>query len=122
MNNNKPVTILETMYNMNNKHFIQEINHCNDNYKRKDKWNKYIDKLDNIILNKLESMCLVERNNVCRKYASNINNSYIIFEYRFKGIPTKSECSIKYVVDNKVMYHNITDTPKHLYKSFIQSI
>lgn len=132
-NNNKLYTILETM---NNKQIFQENNHnhnlkhcsCNgnsngsDNYKQKDKWNKYIKKIDNIILNKIESMCLIERNNISRKYSSNIDNSYIDCEYRFKGIPNKSYCTIKFVCNDIVVYEKSKKTPKKLYKKFVKFI
>ena len=122
-NNNKLYTILETM---NNKQIVQENNHnlnrCSDNYKQKDKWNKYIKKIDNIILNKIESMCLIERNNISRKYSSNIDNSYIDCEYRFKGIPNKSYCTIKFVCNDIVVYEKSKKTPKKLYKKFVKFI
>lgn len=122
-NNNKLYTIFETM---NNKQIVQENNHdlnrCSDNYKQKDKWNKYIKKIDNIILNKIESMCLIERNNISRKYSSNIDNSYIDCEYRFKGIPNKSYCTIKFVCNDIVVYEKSKKTPKKLYKKFVKFI
>lgn len=84
---------------------------------KKSSWDKYIKRITKLVYEEMPSMCLVEKNNVYRKFVSNIQDSVFEIEFRFKGTPDKMRCEAKYTDNGKIIYHKIKKTPKKLYKS-----
>lgn len=89
-------------------------------------WDKYIDKIHNMIMNMGMGMCMIERNNIYRKYVDIYNPEITItYECRFKGLDRKRHCEATYVKDGVTIYNKVKTTPKKLYNSmkrFIRDI
>lgn len=94
-----------------------DLKHCS-------KWKKYINKIHNLILEEIPNMCLVEKTNVCFKYASNDGNDSrkVMFECRYEGVQTRSKCSGVIIENGKKIFHITKKTPKKLYKSLTDFI
>lgn len=92
-------------------------------YNFEDKWDKYIKKMNNLIIGEFPDMCLIEKNNVYRKYVSNNDeNTYFEIQYRFKGNTQTHICECSYIQKGVVKYNIIKKTPKKLYKKLYKII
>lgn len=81
-----------------------------------DKWTKYVNLFEKMVFNALPGMCLVEKNNISRKYKDAEEEIYI--EYRFKGDPSRQYCQVTYTDEGVVVFQKRKQTPKKIYKSF----
>jgi hypothetical protein len=110
---------LAAVYNYNRDSYKQSI----IEQKIEDKWEKYIKKINNLITNEFPHMCLIEKNNVYRKYVSNYDkDTYFEVKYRFKGDTQRSVCEVVYVQSGNIKYNIIKSSPRKLYKKLYKII
>lgn len=110
------------------------------------RWNKYVHKIHTFIVDDLDGFCMVEKNNVMRRYKTPLRNTIssdgdvvysqlqFMFECRFQGDPSRKYCNAKlcYIQkhetkDTNSSYYftytifNITEkTPSKLYRKVVQ--
>ena len=106
------------VYTMENNQFVTYYHGVRnvDDLSTTDKWVKYVNLFEKMVFNALPGMCLVEKNNVSRKYKDAEEEIYI--EYRFKGDPSRQYCQVTYTDEGVVVFQKRKQTPKKIYKSF----
>jgi hypothetical protein len=89
----------------------------NNNPKHISEWTKYIRLIEEMVYDDMPSMCLVYKDNVTRRYESNIGDSKFEFTFRFQGDHKRRTCTGVYKENGVVLYDKKKKTPKKLFKS-----
>jgi hypothetical protein len=91
------------------------------------RWNKYIHKLHTFIVDELDGFCLVEKNNVMRRYKTPLREEkqkngdtmysqfQYVFECRFQGDKERCYCNARLTYIQK---REVKDEPKNYYFTY----
>lgn len=98
------------------------IEYTKKDIKHSSKWKKYINKIHDLVMTDLPSMCMVQKTNNAYCYHSNDYNYTLTFECRIEGNPHERTCTaIIYNRGTKVFFKT-RKTPKKLYNKLLKFI